>query len=133
LGSVVMRNPARHPARPLNPDEQALFAEWLAAAGDVGRAYISRRRGDPAALQHRIVITTGDRTEEPAHLVYALSGRNIWVVLSSGSRTRVKRFASLRGALNSIRPVLVEGATIIGGRWLPGASRLKAAQPRRLS
>jgi len=107
-----MRDPARQfPARPLTPDERTLLAEWLAAAGDIVLAYVSDRRSDPLSLQHRIVITS-DPTEEPSHLVYAPSGRDIWMVFSFGSRTRVRRFASLRAALNSVRPVLVEVETL---------------------
>ena len=102
-----MRRARHRPARPLRPDERTLFVEWLAAAGDILSAYVSDRRSDSVALQHRIVITTNP-TEEPSHLVFALIGRGTWMVLSFGSRTRVRRFASLRAALNLVRPVLYQ-------------------------
>ena len=73
----------------------------------VRKSLICRARRDSVTLQHRIVITT-DPTEEQSHLVFALMGRGIWMVLSFGSRTLVRRLASLRAALNLVRPVLVE-------------------------
>jgi hypothetical protein len=82
-------------------------AEWFATAGDIATAYISNRRSDEPALFHRIIIFTKP-DDEPSHIVYAAAGRDIWVVFASGPRTRVQRFQSLRAALNSVRPVLVE-------------------------
>jgi hypothetical protein len=96
------------PARRLTPDEHALVIEWLAAAGDVTSAYVSQRRGDDPALHQRIIITTGP-DDEPSHVVHAPSGRDIWLVFSAGLRTKLRRFQTLRAALNSIRPVLAEG------------------------
>ena len=95
------------PARLLTPHECALVAEWIAAAGDIAEAYVSNRRADDPALHHRIVIVTkgGDG---PSHLIHASSGRNIWIVFSLGRRTKVQRFRTLRAALNSVRPVLLE-------------------------
>ena len=44
------KNSIRHfPARLLTPDEHALLAEWLSAAGDIASAYVSNRRGDDPA------------------------------------------------------------------------------------
>jgi hypothetical protein len=98
------------PARLLTPDERALVAEWIAAAGDVAEAYVSNRRADDPALHHRIVIAA-KADQGPSHLVHASSGRNIWIVFSLGRRTKIKRFPTLRAALNSVRPVLVVTGT----------------------
>jgi hypothetical protein len=112
-----MREAIRHfPARPLTPDERALVAEWLAAAGDIVSAYVSNRRTDDPAHQHRIVIATKP-DQGPSHFVHAPSGRNLWIVFSLGQRTRVRRFPTLRSALNFIRPVLVSAGseTLLSG------------------
>jgi hypothetical protein len=84
-------------------------AEWIAAAGDIASAYVSNRRSDDPAIYHRIAITAS-MSDEPSHYVQALAGRDIFMVITSGParRTNVKRFPTLRTALNSIRPVLVE-------------------------
>src|ERR1017187_2467008 len=95
------------PARRLTPDERALVADWLAAAGDVPLAYVSDRRGDDPALYQRLVIAA-KADAGPSHLVHAPSGRDIWIVFSLGQRMRIGRFPSLRAALNSIRPVLAD-------------------------
>ena len=104
----TMRNLIRHlPARLLTPDERALFAEWYAAVGDVASAYVSSRSGDDPVLQHRIVVIAR-QGEEPSHIVYAPAGRDIWIVFLAGRRTRIRRFRTLRDALNFVRPVLIE-------------------------
>lgn len=97
----------KFPARRLTSDEQALVAEWLASAGDVASAYVSQRRSDDPDLHHRVLVDAGSYGA-PSHIVYAALGRDIWVVLKSGRRTKIQRFRTLRAALNSIRPVLVE-------------------------
>ena len=103
-----MRETIRHlPARLLNPDERALVAEWFAAAGDIASAYVSSRLGDDPALLHPIVVVT-KAADGPSHIVYAASGRDLWIVFLAGRRTRIRRFLDLRAALNFIRPVLVE-------------------------
>ena len=103
-----MRNAISYfPARPLMPDERALVAEWLASVGDIAATYVSSRRGDDPAHYRRIVIVTKP-DEGPSHLVHAPSGRDIWIVFSVGTRTRIRRFPTLRAALNSIRPVLAD-------------------------
>jgi hypothetical protein len=103
-----MREALRHlPPRLLKPDERALVAEWFAAAGDIASAYVSSRLGDDSVLLHRIVVVTKS-DDGPSHIVYAPSGRNIWIVLSAGRRTRIRRFRALRAALNFVRPVLVD-------------------------
>ena len=105
-----MGYPLRHlPARFPTPDERALVAEWLALASDVALAYVSSRSSDDPALYLRIVIVTKP-DDGPSHIVYAPSGRDIWVVFSPGRRCGVKRFRSLQTALNSVRSVLVETA-----------------------
>ena len=103
-----MKDVIRHlPARLLTLAERALVAEWIARAGDITEAYVSSRRGDDPALYNRIVIVTNPEAG-PTHLVHAPSRRDIWIVLSLGRRTKVQRFRTLRAALNSVRPVLVE-------------------------
>jgi hypothetical protein len=106
-----MREAIRHlPARLLNPDERTLVAEWFATTGDIASAYVCSRLGDDPALLHRIVVVRNPGNG-PSNIVYAPSGRNIWIVFSAGRRTRIRRFRTLRAALNSIRPVLVEAGT----------------------
>ena len=95
------------PAGLLAPDERALVAEWLSGAGDIIEAYVSDRRGDDPALSHRIIIVTNPDAG-PTHLVHAPLGRDIWIVLTLGRRTKIRRFRTLRAALNSVRSVLVE-------------------------
>ncbi len=103
-----MKDVIRHlPARLLTPDERTLVAEWLAGAGDITEAYVSDRRGDDPALYRRVVIVTKPEVG-PSHLVHAPSGRDIWIVLTLGRQTKIHRFRTLRAALNSVRPALVE-------------------------
>ena len=103
-----MQKVMRHlPARLLTPDERAQFAEWFAATGDIASAYVSSRIADDPVLHHRIVVVTKS-DDAPSHVIYAPAGRNIWVVISSGRRTRIRRFRTLRASLNFVRPVLVE-------------------------
>lgn len=97
----------KFPARPPTPAERALLGEWVAAAGDIPLAYVSSRQQDDPVFKNRIVIVTAS-TMRPSHLVHAPSSRNIWMVFSMGRRIKVQRFPTLRDALNSIRPVLVE-------------------------
>jgi hypothetical protein len=105
--SKQMKDVRHLPARFLTPDEHALVAEWIAGAGDIAKAYVSDRHDDDSALYRRIVIVQKS-ADGPTHLVHAPPGRDIWIVLSLGRRTKVQRFRTLRAALNSVRPVLVE-------------------------
>lgn len=103
-----MGDAIRHfPARLLTPDEHALVAEWLAAAGDIATAYVSNRREDDPAYYRRIVIVTKP-DEGPSHLVHSPSGRKVWLVFSLGPKSQIQTFPTLRASLNSIRPVLLE-------------------------
>jgi hypothetical protein len=98
-----MSNEVRHfPARLMTPYEQALVADWLATAGDITLAYISKRSNDDPSLHRRIVIRAGT-DDAPSHIVYAASGRDIWFVFEPGRRTKIRRFRTLSTALNSIR------------------------------
>jgi hypothetical protein len=108
---VMLNAISRFPARRLTPDENALVAEWLAAAGDVASAYVSNRRSDDPALRRRIIIATGPE-DVPSHIVHASRGRNIWMVCSLGRRTKMRRFPTLQAALNSIRPVIVDAESV---------------------
>jgi hypothetical protein len=97
----------RLPPRALAPHERALFAEWLALAGDVGTAYISERRSDDPALYRRLVIAS-DQGDKPTHLIHAPEGLRVWVLMKLGPYPEITMYDSLRTALNSIRPVLDE-------------------------
>jgi hypothetical protein len=94
----------KFPARPLTPDERVVLAEWLAAAGDIALAYVSSRQSDDPALKNRIAIIT-EVGGQMSHLAFAPAGRDIWIVLAKGQRTRLRRYKTLHAALNSIRPV----------------------------
>ena len=92
------------PPRPLNPAERALVSTWLAATCDVASAYVSERRSDDPTILHRVVVTVGpERT--PSHLVHAPIGLSCWLVSKVGHGGEVRRYDSLRAALNSIRLV----------------------------
>jgi hypothetical protein len=95
------------PARPLTPEERALVAAWIAGAGDIAEAYVSSRRSDDAALYHKVVIVM-NAEDGPEKLIHAPSGRDTWIVFSLGRRTGIEHFSTLRAALNSVRPVLVD-------------------------
>lgn len=95
------------PPRLLTLSERALVAQWVADAGDIAEAYVSSRRSDDAAFYHKIVIVINP-ADGPAHLVHAPSGQDTWIVFSCGRRMGIEYFGTLRSALNSVRPVLVE-------------------------
>lgn len=95
------------PPRPPNPDERALVNEWLAATCNVASAYVSERRGDDPAIYRRIVISVGPQ-RTPSYLVHAPIGMSCWLVSSVGHGSDVRRYDTLRGALNSIREVFVD-------------------------
>jgi hypothetical protein len=101
------------PARLPTPDEQALVAEWLAAAGDIAQAYVSNRRGDDPAYYRRVIVVTKP-DEGPSHLVHTSWSSGKWVVFVCGPASRVDVFPTLRAALNSIRPVLPEVGAEVG-------------------
>ena len=94
------------PPRSLNPDERELVAQWLAETYDVTSAFVSERRSDDPAIYRRVVITIGPE-QQPSFLVHAPSGISCWLVSSVGRGSEVRRFDTLRAALNSIRPVFV--------------------------
>jgi len=95
------------PARKLTPDERALLTDWFAMAGDIASAYVVQRRDDNPDLMNRIIIAT-NIDDTPSHIVYATSRRHTWILFKPGWRTSIQRFRTLRGALNSIRPVFAE-------------------------
>ena len=92
------------PPRALAPDEHALVAEWLSQAGDIVSAYVSERRSDEPTMYRRIVIAAGPG-DQPSHFIHAPEGMSCWLRSTIGSHPNIRRFASLRDALNSIRPV----------------------------
>ena len=92
------------PPRPLRPDERTLLGEWLAAAGDIASAFFSERRADDPALYRRIVIYE-DENAGPSYLVHAPLSVDTWVAMTVGNAAEARSFATLREALNSIRPV----------------------------
>jgi hypothetical protein len=97
------------PPRPLNPDERAQVATWFAATCDVASAYVSERRSDDPALYRRIVISVGPE-RRPSFLIHAPSGISCWLVSEVGPDPQVRRFDTLRAALNAVRPVFVLSA-----------------------
>ena len=94
------------PPRPLNPDERALVATWLAATSNVASAYVSERRSDDPALYRRVVVTVG-QDRGPSCLIHAPVGLSCWLVSPVVQGSEVRRFDSLLAALNSIRPAFV--------------------------
>jgi hypothetical protein len=95
------------PPRPLRPDERELVDAWLAAAGDVVSAYVSERRSDDPALYRRIVIFE-DLRLGPSYLIHTPTFVDAWITLDVRQASAAQSFASLREALNSVRPVLLE-------------------------
>ncbi len=99
------------PPRPVSQWERAVLAEWFAAtqlhSQGVAAAYVSESRGDDPMMYGRIVVTVRP-SNEPAHLVYSPAGSAIWVVASAPDWRSVRRFRTLRSALNGIRQVLAE-------------------------
>src|SRR5208282_150360 len=93
------------PPRPLRPDERELVAEWLATAGDVVSAYVSARSSDDPAIYRKIVITE-ERDGQPTYLIDTPTGSDYWIVLQFRPVPDVRRFGTLREALNFVRPVL---------------------------
>ena len=114
------------PTRLLRPEERALVAEWLAAAGDVSLAYVSSRKGDGQKLFRRIVITI-DEDEEPSYIINAPQGTPLWAVHSYPYEQNVLHYCSLREALNSIRKVLPDPPSIFA---LARGSRRTTAEKR---
>jgi len=95
------------PARPLRLDERELVVEWLAAAGDVALAYVSERRSDDPAMYRRVVIAR-DADGGPTYLIHTSFNMDTWILLHVSPELEGHRFDSLRDALNSIRPVLLQ-------------------------
>lgn len=94
------------PPRPLNPDERALVATWLAATYDVASAYVSERRSDDPAIYRRVIVTVGPE-RVPSFLIHAPEGISCWLVSAVGHGSQVRRYDTLQAALNSIRLVFV--------------------------
>ena len=88
------------PPRHLQPDEQALLAEWLEIPGNGASGYFSERRGDDPAFYQRIVVTLAGAAR-PTHLIFTPSNMDIWVVQAIQTR-EARGFSSLSSALNSI-------------------------------
>ena len=95
------------PPRPLRLDERELVVEWLAAAGDVALAYVSERRTDDPAIYRRIVIIK-DAYNGPTYFIHTPSNMDTRILLHVSPELEGHRFDSLRDALNSIRPVLLQ-------------------------
>jgi hypothetical protein len=99
----------KYPPRLLRPDERALVAEWLAAAGDVSSAYVSQRQSDHPAIYRRVVITESNDSG-PSYLIDSPTDTDYWIVIRVRPEPEAHRFPTLRDALNSIRLVLPEAA-----------------------
>lgn len=93
------------PPRPLRPDERALLANWLSAAGDIVSAYFSERRSDDPTTYRKIVIHEGD-IHGPSYLIHAPESVDAWVTVDLRQGSEGRCFVSLHEALNSIRSVL---------------------------
>ncbi len=111
------------PPRLLRPEERALVAEWLAAAEDVALAYVSSRQSDDPGTYRRIVIKI-EEDEEPSYIVSKAEDAGVWLVQPYQPQRRIIVFGSLRGALNSIRPVLASPQTDAASKTLARWQRL---------
>jgi hypothetical protein len=96
------------PPRELSPSERELVREWLALAGDISAAHVSSRRSDDPARYHRIVVSDAPDGRS-THLIHRPDGFELWVKMRIGPNPEIEMFGTLRTALNSIRPVLVDG------------------------
>jgi hypothetical protein len=99
------------PPRPISDWERALVAEWFAATrhDDLGitRAYVSERRGgDPVLAGRTMVVELPNKL--PSHVIYSPAGSIIWVTSSAPLWRDLRRFGTLRAALDAIRPVFDE-------------------------
>jgi hypothetical protein len=94
------------PPRPLSPEEHALVASWLAATCGAVSGYVCERRSDDPAHYRRIVVTVVPDVG-PSYLIHAPTGMSCWLVTQTAPGSDVRRFDSLRAALDSIRPVLL--------------------------
>jgi hypothetical protein len=107
---IKMPKPVNHilltfPPRLLSAAEERLVVEWLGMAQNIVVAYISQRRSDDPMLQNRIVISRSpDRS--PEFIVHSPNGVDCWLVSTTSAEPTVRRFETLRSALNSIWPVL---------------------------
>lgn len=101
----------RYPPRELSPLERELTNEWLALAADISGAYVSGRKSDDPALYRRIVITDGSEGH-PTHLIHCPERLRLWIKMTLGAHQRVEMFDTLQAALNSIRPVLLDGRVL---------------------
>ncbi len=99
------------PPRPVSDWERTPLADWFATTEikglGIARAYVSERRGDDPMIVGRIVIVAWP-SKEPTHLIYSPAGSTFWVAMSPKSPDSLRRFRTLRTALNSIRPVFEE-------------------------
>jgi RimJ/RimL family protein N-acetyltransferase len=97
------------PPRPISQWERALLAEWFAATqqDDLGiaRAYVSERRGDDPMIVGRIAIVVRP-IKVPSHLIYSPAESTFWALSSAPAWGDLKRFRTLRAALNAVRPAL---------------------------
>src|SRR3954471_21097839 len=98
------------PPRPISQWERALLAEWFAATQrddrGIARAYVSERRGDDPMIVGRIAIVVRP-IKIPSHLIYSPAESTFWVLSSAPAWSDLKRFRTLRAALNAIEPALV--------------------------
>jgi hypothetical protein len=96
------------PPRPVSDWERALVTEWLAVAQQdelgISRAYVSERRGDDPMIAGRIAVVE-EPSSHPTHVIYSPSGSTFWVIASAPKWHDLRRFGTLRAALNAIRPV----------------------------
>jgi hypothetical protein len=97
------------PPRPISQWERALLAEWFAATQrdglGIARAFVSERRGDDPMIVGRIAIVVRP-IKVPSHLIYSPAESTFWALSSAPDWGNLKRFRTLRAALNAVQPVL---------------------------
>jgi hypothetical protein len=90
------------PPRTMTDGEHQLLRDWVGAADDF-LAFLSQRQEDDREIYGRIVVLLR-ATNERLYLIYCSRGSRWWVILSAVKREHAGCFATLRDALDFIRP-----------------------------
>lgn len=90
------------PPRPLTRAERQLLLDWTDASGDYS-SFISERRSDDPTIYGRIVVQRR-ATNQYLYLVHCPRGSSWWIVLSAVTGENVGHFATLRAALDFLKP-----------------------------
>lgn len=91
------------PPRPVTDGERQLLLDWIEATGDFS-GFVSERRSDDPAIYRRIVILRR-ATRQRLYVIHCPQGSNWWMVTSATEGEDVGYFATLRAALQFIRPL----------------------------